>query len=180
MEWVKDIAMVGIGWLLGLFTLPIAKDLESKEKCLQSLYELKRLLWELSKYTNFPSRSDNGYYEKLIKIKSIIEKIDVEKTALAFPCYQLNDLIEKSLDIFKQLDPEHENSAFHISQSVVALIHAWDNDIYRPTFEKISKIQKYISQPFLGRFCAWIYSLCFSESFSLSSLLSFSLKFSKS
>jgi hypothetical protein len=109
MEWVKDVIMVCVGWILGLFTLPLAKDAEAREKCLHSLYELKRLLRGLSKYSGFPSKTDNGYYERLSNIRFVIEKLDVERTGLAFPCYKLNNLIANSLDIFNKLDPDHDN-----------------------------------------------------------------------
>lgn len=158
MEWVKDIILICVDWILGLFTLPIAKDAEAREKCLHSLYELKRLLRELSKYSSYPSKTDNGYYERLIKIRFVIETLDVKKTGLAFPCHKLNNLIAKSLGIFNKLDPDHSNPAFHPKNSVVALIHTWDDDLYHPTFEKISEIQKSISKSLFGRFYAWIYS----------------------
>jgi hypothetical protein len=160
MDWLKDAFLVCIGWLLGLFTLPIAKDVETREKCLNSLYELKRLLEGLSKYTGYQSRNENGFYERLMQIKAVLERLDVEKTGLAFPCYMLNDLLAESFSIFKNLDPEHENLAFHIPQTVVALIHAWDDkNVYHPNFDNIGLIQKVISQSLPRRCISWLYSL---------------------
>jgi len=76
-SWQKDTALIVVGWILGLFTLPIAKDIEVKEKCLNSLYEIKRLLEKLSRHMRSPTRSENGYYALLMEIKPVIERLDV-------------------------------------------------------------------------------------------------------
>jgi hypothetical protein len=158
--WQKDVIMIAVGWTLGLFTLPISKDMEVKEKCLNSLYELKRLLEKLSKQMRSPSRTEQGYTALLMEIKPVIEKLDVEKSGLLFPSYLLDDLIVKSLVLFRKFDPEHENCAYHPTQTSVMLVMAWGgSDIQNSHFDRIEKIQKFIRKPFPVRLVEWLFSL---------------------
>ena len=156
---INDIAMVVTGWVLGLFTLPITKDSEVKEKCLTSLTEIKRLLEELSKSMCSPTRSEERYYELLIKIKPVMERLNIEKTGLLFPSYSLNDLLQHALNIYKKLNPEHEHPALYITFSAVRLMTSWAKDTHEPNFDELEKIQKFISKTFLKRSLEWLYSL---------------------
>jgi len=158
--WQKDVILIAVGWVLGLFTLPISKDMEVKERCLHSLYELKRLLEKLSKQMRSPSRTEQGYTALLMEIKPVIEKLDVEKSGLLFPSHLLDDLITKSLILFRKFDPEHENCAYHPTQTSVMLVMAWGGtDTHNPDFDKIGKIQKFIRKPFPTRLIEWLFSL---------------------
>lgn len=157
--WQKDVLMIAVGWTLGLFTLPISKNMEVKEKCLNSLYELKRLLEKLSKQMRSPSRTEQGYTVLLMEIKPVIEKLDVEKSGLLFPSYLLDDLIAKSLVLFRKFDPEHENCAYHPTQTSVMLVMTWGgSDIQNSHFDRIEKIQKFIRKPFPVRLAEWLFS----------------------
>ncbi len=159
-SWQKDVIMIVVGWTLGLFTLPISKDMEVKEKCLNSLYELKRLLEKLSKQMRSPSRTEQRYTALLMEINPVIERLDVEKSGLLLSSYLLNDLIAKSLILFRKFDPEHENPAYHPTQTSVMLIMTWGGtDTHNPDFDKIGKIQKFIRKPFPTRLIEWLFSL---------------------
>ena len=158
--WQKDVIMIAVGWTLGLFTLPISKDMEVKEKCLNSLYELKRLLEKFSKQMRSPSRTEQGYTAFLMEIKPVIEKLDVEKSGLLFSSHLLDDLIAKSLVLFRKFDPEHENCAYHPTQTSVMFVMTWGGtDAQNPHFDRIEKIQKFIRKPFPIRSVEWLFSL---------------------
>lgn len=111
-----------LGWALGLFTLPIAKDSDSKGKCLNRLYELKRLLEKLSKNMRSPTRSEARYYEYLMETKLLLENLDIQSSELIFKPYDLNKLLSQSFVIFQQFDPEHENPAYHTTQTAVRVM----------------------------------------------------------
>ena len=99
------------------FYLTISKDMEVKEKCLNSLYELKRLLEKLSKQMRSSSRTEQRYTALLMEINPVIERLDIEKSGLLLSSHLLNDLIAKSLILFRKFDPEHENPAYHPPQT---------------------------------------------------------------
>ncbi len=142
-----------LGWVLGLFTLPLAKDAEAKEKCLNKLYDLKRSLEKLSKNMRSPTRSEQRYYEYLMEAKLLIESLDVNRMGMAFSSYDLKDLITQSSLVFRKLDPDHQNPAFHVPQTAVRLIMIWNGSqpISRD-FEPIEKIQRFIGRTLPGRF----------------------------
>jgi hypothetical protein len=158
--WQKDVILITVGWILGLFTLPISKDMEVKERCLNSLYELKRLLEKLSKQMRSPSRTEQGYTALLMEIKPVIEKLDVEKSELLFSSHLLDDLIAKSLVFFRKFDPEHENCVYHPTQTSVMVVMTWGGiDPQNSHFDRIEKIQKFIRKPFPVRLVEWLFSL---------------------
>lgn len=158
-NWLKDVTLVILGWTLGLFTLPLTTDASSKEKTLNSLYELKRMLERLSTHMRSSARSENRYYELLVEIKPLIERLDVERMGLMFPSYILNDLITQSLQLFRQFDPYHENCAFHTTQTSVNLMMIWGEvHTHSPNFKKIAKIQGFIGKSFPNRFIEWLSS----------------------
>jgi hypothetical protein len=158
-SWLKDVTLVLLGWTLGLFTLPLATDANSKEKTLYTLYEFKRILERLSNHMRSPARSENRYYELLMEIKPLLERLDVERMGLIFPSYMLNDLITQSLTIFRQFDPYHENCAFHTTQTSVNLMMIWGGvHTHSPDFRIIAKIQGFIGKSFPNRFIEWLSS----------------------
>ncbi len=146
-----------LGWVLGLFTLPISKDTEAREKCLNKLYDLKRLLEKLSKNMHSPTRSEQRYYEYLTEAKLLIENLDVTSMGLIFSSRELKNLISQSLPIFRNLDPDHQNPAFHVPQTAVRIMMVWNGSkpISRD-FEPIEEIQRFIGRTFLGRFFGWL------------------------
>lgn len=158
--WLKDMALVVLGWALGLFTLPIVKDGDAKEKCLNKLNELKRVLENLAKNIKSPARSEQRYYEYLMQAKILIEDLNIDRMALLFSPYELKDLISQSLTIFNTLDPGHQNPAFHVTQTAVRIAMIWNGSkpISRD-FEPIEKIQQFIGRTFLGRFFGCLGSL---------------------
>ena len=154
----QDAAMVLLGWVLGIGTLPIAKDSDAKEKCLYRLYEIKRLCEDLSEHMHSPARSVNGYNKLLAEIRPNIEKLNIEKTGLVFPCYMLNDLIVESLVIFRAFDPHHENLAFDSTSTAVNLMMLWGGDFtHRPDFKKVEDIQNFICGSILTRCLKWYF-----------------------
>jgi hypothetical protein len=113
----------GLGWILGLFTLPISKQMRSL------------------------SRTEQRYAALLMEINPVIERLDVEKSGLLLSSHLLNDLIAKSLILFRKFDPEHENSAYYPTQTSVMLIMIWGGtDTHNPDFDKIGKIQNYFKK----------------------------------
>jgi len=152
-SWLKDVTLVVLGWALGLFTLPIIKDGDAKENCLNKLNELKRVLENLSKNMNSPARSEQRYHEYLMQAKVLIEDLNIDHMALLFSSHDLKGLISQSLTIFSKLDPDHQNPAFHVTQTAVGIAMIWNGS--KPVsrdFEAIEKIQHFIGRTFLSRF----------------------------
>ena len=164
--WYKDLILIFFGWILGLFALPFSKDMEVKEKCLNSLNELEKLFETLSKQMLSPSRTEQRHTALLMEIKPVIKRLNVEKSGLLLSSCLLNDLIAQSLLLFRKFDPEHENCAYHPTQTSVMLISTWGGtDAHNPNFGKIEKIQRFISKPLPKRLIEWFFSLCRTKIF---------------
>ena len=155
---IKDVSLILLGWVLGLFTLPFARDSEAKEKCLNKLNDLKRVLESLAKHMK-NSRSEQQYYGHLIQAKTLFEDLNVNRTGLLFCPRDLTAMLAESLSIMRQLDPSHQNFAYHPNQTAVRIAMLWNGDqpISRD-FGSIDEIQRLIGRTFPGRFSGWVSS----------------------
>lgn len=148
---IKDVSLVLFGWVLGLFTLPLSKDGEAREKCLNKLNELKRVLEDLAKHMR-NRISEQQYYDHLKQAKSLFEDLNICQTGLLFRPRNLTPLLTESLAIMRKMDPSNENPAFHITQTAVRVTMLWNDDKHiSQDFPLLEEIQQSISKHFFGR-----------------------------
>jgi hypothetical protein len=159
MDFLQKITLVVLGWILGLFTLPLSRDFEVKDECLIILNNMRAGLEKLSNHMH-RSRSENHYCEILNEIKPVIESLNVKKSGLMFPSYLLNDLVSDSLAIIRNFDPESENRLYSPTNTATRLIMVWgDINTHPVKLDKIEEIQKFISSSFPSRFMKWFGSV---------------------
>ncbi|WP_148258913.1 hypothetical protein [Simkania negevensis] len=148
---VKDVSLVLLGWVLGLFTLPLSKDGEAREKCLNKLNELKRALEDLPKHMKNRT-SEQQCYDHLKQAKTLFEDLNICQTGLLFRPPNLTHLLTESLALMRKMDPSNENRAFHITQTAVQITMLWNNNKHiSQEFPLLEEIQQSISKHFLGR-----------------------------
>jgi hypothetical protein len=152
---LKEASLVVLGWILGLFTLPLSTDAVAKAKCLNKLNELRRVLERLAK-RNFP---EQVYYDLIMEAKNLFEDINIDLVGLLFCPPNLKQLLADSLTLVRKMDSRHENYEHRVPQTTVRVLMLWNGK--RPItsyFESLEKIQQSISGSLLRRTIDVLYS----------------------
>ncbi len=144
---------VGIVGSIGIVQVLLSNDITARIKCRTLCCDLKQLLEDFAGHLFCPSRNAQNDLPKLKEIKKVIERLDVEKISLFFPCQLLNKLIEESYPLFDRVRIKDGNSAHKPSFVGCELLELWGLGESQPSkFAKPLEIQKLLQKSFRKRF----------------------------
>ena len=153
----KDILLVLLGWSLSTLSDLKNRDAVSKEKCLQSLCDLKKQLEKSLKLARSPFKTEGGYDECLREMEISVRRLNIERIGLAIPLYSLNQRLFESLIVFEEYDPQHDNVAYHPTHTLVRFQFIWGSSgPSKIRLDKIGKIQQLLSFGFSRRLMIWM------------------------
>ena len=149
-------AMIGglMGGFFALLIMLFTNDFNARKACCNILYELRLLLEKLIDYARNRNGGQTEYYYTLKNMERMVEQLDVEVAGLCFRPSTLDELIFKSLELFRILDPDHENPNFRPAFTASNLIQLWaPSKRLKMCPKQIVNCQKFLKKSFVSR--AW-------------------------
>ena len=151
----NEIWLIFLGWLLANLSELKNRDAVAKERCLQSLYDLEELLTKSRSVASNGNGSEPKYHDCLLEIKKLVRRINIEKIGLLIPSYSLERCLEESLVAFREYNPQHDNTAYHPTHTLVRVQFCWGSLGRRIEFDALDKIQQELSAGFYRRMVKW-------------------------
>jgi hypothetical protein len=153
---MSDVGLVFLGWALAQVSDVKNRDMVARERCLQSLSELEGLFTRARNLASGGGATLPKYHELLGEIEKVIKRLRIERLGLIIFSYQLNHCLSESMDILDQYDPQHENLAYHPTQTLVRVQMAWSISIGRRIEHgKLDSIQQELVRGLYGRILKW-------------------------
>lgn len=135
-------------WLGALFI----NDFNARKECNGVLCELKRIFAKLASYQTHRNQGEEGYLSILVDMEKVIEDLDIVLIGLCFRPPELDQLVSRSLEVFKKLNPNDENQNFrpHVAASNLMQCR---NPSDRPKGypKKVIESQKFLKRSFWYR-----------------------------
>lgn len=139
--------MIGaIGWFLRTLAL---KDAQSITKCLELTHDLKNLLEEINKKVFQYSRDLSFDAKKIFELKRLLDKIELEKNGLTFPCHPLSQLTLQTLNIIRNKKEAEK------SYTILDIFEIWGYSAEKDEFTQISEILTFLTAWLPKRFWLW-------------------------
>lgn len=158
---MSDVGLVFFGWALGQVSDVKNRDMVARERCLQSLSELEGFFTRARNLASGGGATLPKYHELLGEIEKVTKRLRIERLGLMISSYQLNHCLSESMDILDRYDPQHENLAYHPTQTLVRVQIAWSSGLGRRIEnDKLDSIQEELVKGLYGRILKWPVFFC--------------------